>query len=111
MTQKQLRQSLLVIIVMLLSIGVVAVYSSSSMASEATYANSLRFVIHHILAIGLGVFLGLGCLMIPYANLRRSSRWLFVGSLIALALVFFFGQEVGGARRWFHVGRFSIQPS
>ena len=111
MSPRQLRQIMLVIICALLGIGVVAVYSSSAMASEATYGGSVRFVMHHVVSIACGLLLGLGCLMIPYPALRRSARWLLLCSLLLLLLVDLFGQEVGGARRWFHLGRWSLQPS
>ncbi len=111
MSPRQLRQLLLVIICTLMGLGVVAVYSASSMASEATYGGSFRFVLHHLLSIVLGVSIGLASLMVPYASLRRSARWLLVASIFLLVLVFLFGQEVGGARRWFRVGHWSVEPS
>jgi cell division protein FtsW len=111
MAPKHLRQILLVIILTLLGIGTVAVYSSSALISEATYGGSLRFVAHHLLGIVCGMGLGLGCLMIPYGMLRKSARWLLLFSVIALVLVDLFGQEVGGARRWFRIGRWGLQPS
>ncbi len=111
MAPKQLRQMLLVIICALLGLGIVAVYSASAMMSEATYGGSLRFVIHHLVAIAIGVVLGLGCLMIPYDALRKSARWLMLASIVLLVLVDLFGETVGGARRWFHLWRLSVQPS
>ena len=111
MTSRHLRQLLLVILCTLLGIGVVAVYSASAMASQATYGGSLRFVASHLLAIASGLVLGLGCLRVPFIRLRRSARWWMVLSLVLLVLVNLFGQEVGGARRWFHLGRWSLQPS
>ena len=111
MSPRQLRRLLLVIMLALLGLGVVAVYSSSALASEATYGGSLHFIVNHMLAIGCGTVLGLACLMIPYDVLRRCGKWLFLLSLVLLILVFLFGQEVGGAKRWFRVGRWSLQPS
>ncbi len=111
MTPRTLRQLLLVIIATLLGIGIVAVYSASAMASEATYGGSLRFVLRHLVAIVCGLGLALACLLIPYQSLRRSARWLLLASILLLILVFLFGEEVGGARRWFHLGRWSLQPS
>ena len=111
MTPRQLRQLMLVIVLSLLGLGTVAVYSASSMASAATYGGSLWFVLHHLLAIACGVGLAVGCLLVPYAQLRRSARWLFLLSLLLLVLVFLFGQEVGGAKRWFRLGRWSLEPS
>ncbi len=111
MTPRTLRQALLIIIATLLGVGIVAVYSASSLASEATYGGSLRFLLHHVVAIACGVALGLACLMIPRESLRRSGRWLLVVSILLLVLVFVFGEEVGGAKRWFRLGRWSLQPS
>lgn len=111
MTPKKLRQVLLVIILTLLGIGIVAVYSSSAMMSEATYGSDLRFVAHHLIAIAFGLLLGLACLTVPYAQLRRSARWLLLISVVLLVLVAVFGQEVSGAKRWFRIGRWSLQPS
>ena len=111
MSPKQLRQLMLVIIAALLGVGTVAVYSASAMASEATYGGSLHFIVTHLIAIVLGVGLSLGCLMIPYDTIRRSAGWLLLFSIVLLVLVDLFGQEVGGARRWFRIGRFSLQPS
>ncbi len=111
MTPKKLRQLLLVIIATLLGVGAVAVYSASAMASEATYGGSFRFVFHHLLAIACGAGLAVGCLAIPYHGLRRSAKWLLLISVVLLVLVFVFGQEIGGAKRWFRIGRWSIQPS
>ena len=111
MSPRQLRRSLLMIIATLLGIGIIAVYSSSAMASEMTYGGSVRFLLRHLMAILSGLVLGLGCLLLPYTGLRRSARWFLLLSLVLLVLVDLFGQEVGGARRWFHVGRWSFQPS
>ncbi len=111
MTLRQLRQLMLVIITALVGIGVVAVYSASSMASEATYGGSLHFVTNHVVALLSGLVLGLGCLMIPTQGLRRGAKWFLLVSMLLLVLVWMFGQEVGGAKRWFRVGRWSVQPS
>lgn len=111
MSSQRLRQFMSVIITALLGLGTVAVYSSSSMASEATYGGHLHFVINHVCAIGIGLLAGLVCLAIPYPILRKSARWLLLVSVLLLVLVAVCGQEVGGARRWFRLGRWSLQPS
>ena len=111
MSPKQLRQMLLVILLGLLGIGIVTVYSASAMMSEVNYGGSLRFVEHHLISIVCGVMAGVLCLFIPYDLFRRSARWMFLVSALLLLMVFFVGHEAGGARRWFQIGRFSIQPS
>jgi cell division protein FtsW len=102
---------MLVIIAAMLGLGTVAVYSASAMAAEATYGQSLRFLMHHVISIILGCVVGLACLMVPYPVLRKSGRWLLLLSIALLVLVAIFGQEVGGAKRWFRLGRWSLQPS
>jgi cell division protein FtsW len=111
MTSRQLRQFLLIVIIALLGLGAVLVYSASSPAGQSTYGNPLHFVRHHIVAIVIGLLLGLGCLRIPYRLLQPSARWVLLFSIVLLVLVDLFGQEVGGARRWFRLGRWSLQPS
>ena len=111
MSPKRLRQFLLVVITALIGLGIVAVYSSSAMASEATYGGTTWFMTRHLISIACGLLLAVGCLQVPYEALRRSARWLFLVSVVLLVLVAFFGEEVGGARRWFHLGRWSVQPS
>jgi cell division protein FtsW len=111
MTTKHLRQALLVIIMMLLGIGIVAVYSASALVSEANYGGSIRFLTQHLFAIACGLVLGSGCLMLPYDAIRRAGRWLLPLCVLLLVLVALFGQEVGGARRWLRFGRWGIQPS
>lgn len=111
MNPTRLRQLLLVIITALLGLGIVAVYSASAMVSNVTYGGSMHFVVNHLAGIVLGLGLGLVCLMIPYDRLRASAKWLFVASVVLLLLVGLFGETVGGAKRWFHFGRFSVQPS
>ena len=111
MSPRQLRQFMLVVVCTLLGLGTVAVYSASAIAGDSTYGQSLHFVRHHLVAIALGLAFGLGCLMVPYQTLRSSAKWLLLGSLVLLVLVVLIGHEVGGARRWFHLGRWSVQPS
>ncbi len=111
MSPRRLRQLMLVVIATLLGIGIVAVYSSSVMTSYATYGYGLRFVGNHVLAIGCGVLLGVGCLMMPYPVVRRYARWWLLISVVFLVLVWIFGQEINGAKRWFRIGRWSLQPS
>lgn len=111
MTPRKLRQLMLVIILTLLGLGAVAVYSASAISSELTYGGSVQFLLHHVLSIIGGLGLGMACLTIPSTTLRRSAKWAFLISVILLVLVEFVGQEVGGATRWFHIGRVSLQPS
>jgi len=111
MSPKQLRQLMVVIVAVLLAIGAVAVYSSSAMVSEMTYGDTWHFIRTHLAAIFIGLVAALGCLMLPFARIRNVAAWLLLLSIGLLVLVLAFGQQVGGAQRWFRLGPISIQPS
>ncbi len=111
MTDRELRRLLAGIIVTLLGVGCVAVYSTTAMMADATYGNTWQFLLNHLVAIVLGLGLSLACLAVPYPSLRRAAKPLVLVSLIALVAVLLFGREVGGAQRWFRLGRLSFQPS
>ncbi len=111
MSLPHVRRMLLLVVSLLLVLGTIAVWSSSAFVAQATYGDSLHFVRRHFVGIACGLVLGVGCLLVPEAALRPMSRWLFVVSLVLLLLVCVFGEEIGGARRWFRIGRLSFQPS
>jgi cell division protein FtsW len=111
MPPARLRQALLLVMLAMLGLGTVAVASASALIGEATYGHSLRFIARHALAIAAGLALGYGCLWLPDGTMRRGARWMFALSLIALVLVCVVGQDIGGARRWFRIGRLSVQPA
>lgn len=111
MSPLRLRQVMVAVLAALLGIGIVAVYSSSAMAAQASFGDSLRFLKHHLAAIVIGLAAAVGCLAVPYPFWRRAAPWLFAISVIALVAVALIGPEVGGAKRWFRIGRMSFQPS
>jgi len=111
MSDRELRRFLLLVIATLLSLGCVSVYSASAIQASAVYDQSVRFLVHHVGAIALGLGVGLGCLALPYPRLRQSAKGLVLGCLVLLVLVRLAGPEIGGAHRWFRIGRLSIQPS
>jgi len=111
MNARRLRQQLVVIVLLLLGLGLIAVASASALAGYSTYGDSWHFVSMHAAAVILGAGLSLACLSVPAPTLRASAKWILLGSLLVLALVLVFGQETGGARRWFRLGRLSFQPA
>ena len=111
MTERALRRFFLVVMATLLSVGCVVVYSATVIQAMATYGNSVRLLTTHVLAIGLGLGGVLGCLALPSRTLRHAAKPLVLLSLGLLILVRLVGPEIGGAHRWFRLGRFSVQPS
>jgi rod shape determining protein RodA len=65
----------------------------------------------HILTGFLGYFLAFFISYIPLERLRKYLIPFYLGTLISLFLIYFFGISVSGAQRWLNLGIFSFQPS
>ncbi len=91
---------LLVITLFLCLIGILTIYSTAKPYHLKQFAS-----------LGLGL---IALVIVFSVDYHRWARWafpLYLGSLILLLLLFFFGHSALGARRWLHVGPFSFQPS
>jgi len=97
----------------LLSLGLVMVYSSSSVYAERVYGDSEFFIKRQLLwtLLGGGAFF-IGALF-PGEYLKGRAGWLMLLALIlcGLTLVPGVGIKVGGARRWLDLGLVRFQPS
>lgn len=104
---------LFISVVILLGIGIVMVYSASSIRSIVEYQDSLYYLKRQV----LWAFMGLGLLFliirVDYHNYNRWSRLFLLLSLLALILVLFpnIGVMRGGSRRWLGYGNYLFQPS
>ena len=65
----------------------------------------------HILTGVLGYFLAFFISYVPLERLRKYLIAFYLGSLLSLFLIYFFGITVSGAQRWLSLGIFSFQPS
>ena len=65
----------------------------------------------HILTGFFGYFLAFFISYIPLERLRKYLLPFYMGTLISLLLIYFFGISVSGAQRWLNLGIFSFQPS
>jgi cell division protein FtsW len=102
---------LFTVIVLLLSFGLVMVFSAS--AALARGSSGLNpFLIKQAVAAGFGLMLMIALMYVDYRNLRRP---LVVYSLFALELALLIGvlfaPELNATRRWFFVAGISVQPS
>lgn len=103
-------------VVLLLSIGLVMVYSSSIAMAEAEKISGYRmnyFLVRHAIYLLLGIFAAFIAFQIPMAMWQRLAPWLFIGSgfLLVLVLIPGIGREVNGSRRWIPLGLMTMQPS
>jgi cell division protein FtsW len=101
---------------LLLTAGLIMVYSSSIAMSEASRFTGYRanyFLIRHIAFVALSLIVGMSVFQVPMRVWQQAAPWLFIGGVLALVLVLipFIGREVNGARRWLGLGFFNLQPS
>lgn len=110
---RNIRLNLFTVTVILICIGIVMIYSASSIYAWERYKDSAFFLKRHLCFLVVGVFLTFLVMGIDYRMLRRRAGLLLVLSISLLVLVLIpgIGREVGGARRWFRFGPISFQPS
>jgi cell division protein FtsW len=102
-----LRANLFLVALGLSLLGLVMVYS-------ATYRDhGTHYLLVRALHVAAGVAVFAAASRIRYTAWRRYAPTLYVVVLVSLVLVLVpgIGTEVGGARRWFDLGRVSLQPA
>jgi rod shape determining protein RodA len=93
-------------VLLLLSFGLVEIYS---VALGQDSLNLISFK-KQVLFIGIGLFLFFFFTFFDYFNLRSFNTYIYIGGILFLLSVLFFGIEVRGTRGWFSLGSFNIQP-
>ena len=100
-------------VVMLVSVGVVMVYSTSAIVAADRFQDPYFFLKKQL----FWALLGFGCLWaamaVDYHRLEHAVAPLLALSLALLVLVLIppFGQDINGTRRWFRWGVVSFQPA
>ncbi|MFD2925428.1 stage V sporulation protein E [Halobacillus naozhouensis] len=100
-------------ILSILFIGIVMVYSSSSIWSEYKFDDAWYYAKRQILFATLGLIAMVALSRIPYHIWFKHAKWIAIVCLIFLIAVLIpgVGMVRGGARSWIGIGMFSIQPS
>jgi len=105
--------SFLAVTAILVGIGLIMVYSASTIMAMKEFSDSYFFIKRQV----VWAFLGFVALWImaryPYQNLRK---WVKPGMVVCMVLlvavlVLSIGKTVGGARRWLSLGPLSFQPA
>ena len=110
---RNIRINLLFITVILICIGIVMIYSASSIYAWERYQDSMFFVKRHISFLFVGALIAFFVMMVDYRKFSIYAKPLLIISFILLILVLIpgIGREVSGARRWFRFKFLSFQPS
>ncbi len=104
---------LLISVLLLVGIGLVAVYSASSILAEARFGDHYFYLKRQVVFCLFGILLMIAAKNINYL-IYRKLVYVFLGlSLLLLVLLLIpgLGFKVGGAQRWFRFGFISLQPS
>jgi cell division protein FtsW len=94
--------------------GLVMVFSASSniaVTDERYQFDAFFFVKRQLLFAFLGTLVMFLVMNIHYSKFKKWFLPLFVVVVAALILVPFVGEKVNGARSWFYIGSFGVQPS
>lgn len=98
---------------LLVAIGLVSVYSASSIIAEHAYGDGFLFLRHQAMNVLVGVVVLVVVSKIPYHWYRQITYPLLFVSIIALVLVLIpgIGRKIHGATRWIRFGPITIQVS
>lgn len=110
---RQARINIFTVTVLLVCVGIVMIYSASSIYAWERYKDSFFFLKRHLSFLAIGIVLMFLAMSLDYHKLSRYAKPLLFVSLILLVLVLVpgVGREVSGARRWFRFKFISFQPS
>lgn len=111
-TFKYFDYRIFIVYLLLMTIGVIAVYSSSS---EILLINGFKATVYgqkQLLYALFGVLICLACYSINLDYLRRGKLLLWLLAIVAGLLIYvrLFGQAVNGAKGWINLGPINIQP-
>lgn len=107
------RISLFTVSIILICVGIVMIYSASSIYALERYKDGFFFLKRHISFLAIGILLTFLVMLVDYRKFKKWSKPLLIVSLLLLVLVLIpgLGREVAGARRWFRYKFLSFQPS
>lgn len=90
--------------------GFLSIYSSSHGAESFSFDLSTQYG-KQLIWIAISLTLGATLFLIDVRFFEVFSYWIFGFWMALLFLVIFFGREINGARSWFDLGIFRLQPA
>lgn len=108
----QFDRPILFTVISLIIIGLIAVYSSTSVVTPDGKAGEFHFLKRQLFTLMLGIIVMILAYKIKLEYIKKMAVPLLILSLVGLLLVFTsMGFTVNGARRWIRILSLSFQPS
>jgi rod shape determining protein RodA len=99
----------LTLYLMLVGIGLINIFSAVYGVDNTEIANG--FMQKQLIALGIGLVVIFLFQFIDIKFFERYASILFLVSILSLLGLWLFGTDVSGARSWYSIGGFSLQPS
>ena len=98
--------------VALLGMGLVLVWSASSVLAEEVHGNAYHFLVRQVVWAAVGLAVMVAAMRFDYRKLRRPGLvYLAVGTATVLLILVLFVRPVNDVHRWLRLGALSFQPA
>ena len=106
-------KSLLVIVFLLMTIGTIMIFSSSTNVSMERYGNGTFYLNRHLFRILIGLVVMFGAMMMDFRIWKKLAPTLLVTSIILLIMtkILFLAEGNRSAARWLQLGPITFQTS
>ncbi len=101
----------LLVLIFLVGFGLIMVYSASYYEAMQEFGDSSYYVKKQAFAIAVGFVGVFVAYKIPYQFYRKLSWLPYLASIGVILMIFPFGHEANGARRWIKLGPISFQAA
>ena len=110
---RNIRISLLMVVLTLIAVGIVMIYSSTAIYAWERLKDSAYFLKRQILFVLIGSLCAGLIMRLDYRCLVRYAKILVLCAVFMLIMLHIPGasREISGAKRWFRIFGFSFQPS
>lgn len=107
------RRLLLLVVCCLVVVGLVFVYAASSVFALERFGSPFYFLKKQLVGLALGIIGIFAIRAITIEQLKKTSPFLFLISLLATAMTLlpYLGQRIHGSSRWLAIAGFGAQPS
>jgi cell division protein FtsW len=98
--------------VALMGVGLVLVWSASSVLAQEVHGNAYHFLVRQVVWAAVGLAVMVAAMRFDYRKLRRPGLvYLAVGTATLLLILVLFVRPVNDVHRWLRLGALSFQPA